>query len=56
MRKGLHWLAALLTALDLLPLWLDGGYIAARPVGAPPPTSVEWWPANPQWGNYARAV
>lgn len=53
MRKGLHWLAALLAALlFLLPLyWM--AVTSLRPVGAPPPTSVEWWPANPQWGNYA---
>jgi multiple sugar transport system permease protein len=24
-----------------------------RPVGLPPPKTIQWWPADPQWSNYA---
>jgi multiple sugar transport system permease protein len=27
--------------------------VSLRPVGLPPPRTVEWWPADPQWSNYA---
>ena len=37
--------------LFVLPLfWM--AVVSLRPVGLPPPRTVEWWPADPQWGNY----
>ena len=37
--------------LFVLPLyWM--AVVSLRPVGLPPPHTVEWWPADPQWGNY----
>jgi multiple sugar transport system permease protein len=27
--------------------------VSLRPVGLPPPRTVEWWPKDPQWSNYA---
>jgi multiple sugar transport system permease protein len=36
----------------VLPLlWM--AVVSLRPVGLPPPRSVEWWPADPQWDNFA---
>jgi multiple sugar transport system permease protein len=36
----------------VLPLlWMV--VVSLRPVGLPPPRSVEWWPSDPQWQNYA---
>ncbi|MCA9948369.1 MAG: carbohydrate ABC transporter permease [Anaerolineales bacterium] len=51
-RLGLHHALALLaTAVFLLPLfWMAVNSL--RPVGLPPPQSVEWWPTNPSWSNY----
>ena len=48
--------AALLAALlFLLPLaWML--LMALREIGAPPPTTLEWWPTDPQWGNFGAAV
>jgi multiple sugar transport system permease protein len=46
-----HALALIVTILFLLPLfWTVVNSL--RPVGAPPPNSIEWWPADPQWNNY----
>jgi multiple sugar transport system permease protein len=47
-----HLIAFGITILFLLPLvW---AFInSVRPIGAPPPKSIEWWPTDPQWGNYA---
>lgn len=52
LRLGLHHLLALLvTAVFLLPLlWMAVNSL--RPVGLPPPQSIEWWPADPSWSNY----
>lgn len=37
--------------LFVLPLfWM--AVVSLRPLGLPPPRTVEWWPADPQWGNY----
>lgn len=37
--------------LFILPLfWMV--IISLRAVGLPPPRTAEWWPADPQWGNY----
>jgi multiple sugar transport system permease protein len=52
-RAALHhllvWGAA---GLFLLPLvWAV--ITSLRPVGAPPPRTIEWWPADPQWANYS---
>jgi multiple sugar transport system permease protein len=51
--RGLHAGATLLVVLlFILPLWWM--IVASlRPVGMPPPRTIEWWPANPQWDNYA---
>ncbi len=39
------------TALFVLPLlWMIVGSL--RPTGLPPARTVEWWPADPQFGNY----
>ncbi|MGB1254102.1 MAG: carbohydrate ABC transporter permease [Candidatus Promineifilaceae bacterium] len=47
--------AVVVTLLFLLPLfWII--VTALREVGAPPPTGVEWFPAEPQWGNFASAI
>jgi multiple sugar transport system permease protein len=44
-------LAVFVTLLFLLPFhWLLVNSL--RPAGAPPPRTIEWWPADPQWGNY----
>lgn len=47
-----HHIAVLIIALlFLLPLfWIV--VTSLRPIGAPPPVSIEWWPADAQWGNY----
>lgn len=39
-------------ALFLLPLWLMV-VASLRPLGVAPPTSVQWFPSSPAWGNYA---
>jgi multiple sugar transport system permease protein len=51
-RGGLHVIAALLVVvLFILPLWWM--IVASlRPIGLPPPRTIEWWPADPQWSNY----
>ena len=46
------WPRRLIAALFLLPLWLMA-VSSLRPVGQAPPTSVQWFPASPAWGNYA---
>jgi multiple sugar transport system permease protein len=53
LRAGLHVAATLaLVLLFVLPLWWM--IVASlRPVGLPPPRTIEWWPADPQWRNYA---
>ncbi len=38
--------------LFVLPLyWMI--MVSLRPVGLPPPRTVEWWPSDPSWNNYA---
>jgi multiple sugar transport system permease protein len=51
-RRGLHFAATLLVVLlFILPLWWM--IVASlRPVGLPPPKTIEWWPSDPQWRNY----
>lgn len=51
--SSLHRAATLLVLLLFtLPLWWM--IVASlRPVGTPPASTVEWWPENPQWSNYA---
>jgi multiple sugar transport system permease protein len=51
--RGLHaGFTLLVVLLFILPLWWM--IVASlRPVGLPPPRTIEWWPANPQWDNYA---
>jgi multiple sugar transport system permease protein len=45
-------LAMAAAVVFLLPLWLM--IVASlRPLGEPPPRSVEWFPASPTWSNYA---
>jgi multiple sugar transport system permease protein len=53
LRRGLHVAATLaLVLLFVLPLWWM--IVASlRPMGLPPPRTIEWWPADPQWRNYA---
>lgn len=42
----------LILLLFTLPLWWM--IVASlRPIGLPPPRTIEWWPTDPQWGNYA---
>ena len=52
-RGGLHRATTLIVILlFMLPLWWM--IVASlRPMGLPPPRTIEWWPADPQWGNYA---
>lgn len=52
-RSGLHIAAVLLVILlFMLPLWWM--IVASlRPIGLPPPKTIEWWPSDPQWRNYA---
>jgi multiple sugar transport system permease protein len=48
--RALTTLAVIL--LFILPLWWM--IVASlRPIGLPPPRTIEWWPADPQWHNYA---
>lgn len=48
-----HGLAFGSALVLLLPLYW--AIVASLGVNnAPPPPSVQWWPANPQWQNYAR--
>jgi multiple sugar transport system permease protein len=47
-----HIIAFSITILFLLPL-LWALINSIRPIGAPPPRTIEWWPTDPQWGNYA---
>ncbi|MGB7806763.1 MAG: carbohydrate ABC transporter permease [Actinomycetota bacterium] len=44
-------MAVPLAVVFLLPLWflLVG---SLRPLGLPPPTSVQWWPTSPAWSNF----
>jgi multiple sugar transport system permease protein len=53
LRSGLRVAATLaLVLLFVLPLWWM--IVASlRPMGLPPPRTIEWWPADPQWSNYA---
>jgi multiple sugar transport system permease protein len=52
-RRGLRITATLLVlAVFLLPLWWM--FVASlRPVGLPPPKTIEWWPVEAHWENYA---
>jgi multiple sugar transport system permease protein len=52
LRRGLRVAATLaIVLLFVLPLWWM--IVASlRPVGLPPPKTIEWWPVDPQWGNY----
>lgn len=44
--------AGVVAFVFMLPLlWMV--VVSLRPVGLPPPRSIEWWPRDPQWGNYA---
>lgn len=44
--------AIAVAAIFVLPLlWM--AVVSLRPIGLPPPRSVEWWPGDPQWRNYA---
>lgn len=53
MRRALHIVfTAGVMLLFILPLWWMM-VASLRPVGLPPPKTVEWWPLNPQWDNYA---
>ena len=45
----------LITTLFLLPIyWMLTA--ALREIGAPPPTTVEWLPSEPQFGNFRTAI
>jgi multiple sugar transport system permease protein len=45
-------IAISVAVIFVLPLlWMV--VVSLRPVGLPPPRSVEWWPGDPQWNNYA---
>lgn len=49
----LYHLAGLAVAL-LFVLPLFWALVASlRPPGLPPPTTIEWWPVDPRWRNYA---
>lgn len=52
-QRGLRIAATLaLVLLFVLPLWWM--IVASlRPMGLPPPKTIEWWPADPRWSNYA---
>jgi multiple sugar transport system permease protein len=42
----------LIVLLFVLPLWWM--IVASlRPMGLPPPNTIDWWPTSPQWDNYA---
>lgn len=46
-----HGIALSLALLSILPLyWVM--ISSLRPVGLPPPRTVEWWPALAAWANY----
>lgn len=48
---GTYALAIMISLLFCLPLYW--AFIASlRPIGLPPSTTVEWWPATPVWENY----
>lgn len=51
-RFARHLLAAAVSLLFLLPLyWM---FVSAlREPGLPPPRTVQWWPSDPHWQNYA---
>jgi len=51
--RGVRIAATLLViAVFLLPLWWM--FVASlRPVGLPPPRTIEWWPVDARWENYA---
>jgi hypothetical protein len=53
-RAGLHHsLALIVTVLFFLPLfWALVNSL--RAVGAPPPNTVEWWPADAHWENFSQ--
>ena len=43
--------AVAVAILFVLPLlWM--ATVSLRPIGLPPPRTVEWWPDDPQWDNY----
>ena len=48
-----HSLALMVTVLFLLPLFW-ALINALRAVGAPPPNTVEWWPADAHWENFGQ--
>ncbi len=52
-RRGLRVAITLaVVLLFVLPLWWM--IVASlRPMGLPPPKTIEWWPSDPQWSNYA---
>jgi len=52
-RRGVRIAATLLViGVFLLPLWWM--FVASlRPVGLPPPRTIEWWPVDARWENYA---
>lgn len=44
--------AVAIAIVFLMPLlWMVA--VSLRPIGLPPPRSIEWWPQDPQWSNYA---
>lgn len=51
-RRGVRIAATLLViGVFLLPLWWM--FVASlRPVGLPPPRTIEWWPVDARWENY----
>jgi multiple sugar transport system permease protein len=52
-RAGLHLASAAVALLFVLPVvWMLSGSL--RQTGLPPPPALEWLPAQPAWGNYAR--
>jgi multiple sugar transport system permease protein len=52
-RRGLRVAITLaVVLLFVLPLWWM--IVASlRPMGLPPPKTIEWWPSDPRWSNYA---
>lgn len=49
---ALAGVALAVAVVFVLPLlWMT--VISLRPVGLPPPRTVEWWPQAPRWQNYA---
>ena len=55
-RNRVRWVVLAIIGLAVafvfvLPLlWMV--VVSLRPVGLPPPRTVEWWPKDPNWGNY----